>query len=791
MPVQPYATKDEFFIVGKSGLKRKDGLEKAAGLALFTRDISLPGMLIAKTFESPYAHAEIKSLDTSEAAALPGVQAILRYDDPELAKEVESSGSWTWACQYQHPLSKLAHWAGSPMGFAIAAVDEQTVDEAMKLVKIEWEVLPFELDYEESAKDGVILNAHRGGKTNIMYNSTATPSAQGDVEQGFKDADRTVSFVFRDEEDVWAGVEALSCVAVWRGEHLDIWVHNQTPNPAQLRLAGFHASVAVTYYLRAKTLGDVYVAANKIHVYSPYQGAQFGGPNWNDWYCNYPLIAAWLAKKANRPVKHLDDRSHFNNRGYDEATHYVEVGFKNDGTITALRSKDYGSTIDFPFKVGKGTGVKNTLNYTISPYVNKGPKSCYRHGMKESGGLNLPFSIVAAELGMQMPDVALKNDGCKGHDMTWVNENVKAQYGWTRDSLAEVITAGKKAIDWDNKWHAPGTKQLPNGRMHGLGFSFNHQWDPDPNTYFLPNQVCVSIQRTEGSVRVLARHADGGWTGETSYCQIIAEELGAKYEDVEIRPFEDTTFELKQGMGSSGLVCSSPILVEAARRCKEKLLQICTEPTGPSGRAIFPGLKPEDLEVKDSEVFEKAKPENKKTFYQVCQADWQYHDPPIGWAANHRHSLTIYNLMRQAHFMEVEVDTETGMVYITNVVNVNDIGRCITPESVNGQQYGGAYMGISNSRQEQVFYDKMTGVQLNDNLIDYKWFSMNDIEGSMEQIIIESGMSFGAYGLSGCSEAVGATMATSTSDAIYNAIGKRITTFPTTPDLVLRALGKI
>ncbi|MDD5401832.1 MAG: molybdopterin-dependent oxidoreductase [Dehalococcoidales bacterium] len=787
----PYATRDEFNYIGKTGLRRKDGLVKASGTAQFTRDVYFPGMLIAKTFESPYAHAVIKSMDTSKAEVYPGVYAVLRYDDPELEKEVESSGSWTWACQYQHPLNHIAHWWGQPMGFAIAAVDEQTVDEAMKLVEIDWEVLPFELDYEKSASDEVILEAHRGKETNIRLDSTATPSVQGDVEQGFKDADHIVSYTFRDEEDVWAGVEALSCVAVWRGEHLDIWVHNQTPNPTQLRLAGYHGAVAVGYFIRVNPPGEHYHPANRIHVHSPYQGGQFGGPNWNNWYCDYPLIAAWLAKRTQRPVKHIFDRSHFDNRGYDEATHYVEIGFKNDGTITALRSKDYGSTIDFPFKVGKGTGVPNTLNYTISPYVNKGPKSCYRHGMKECGGLNLSYSIVAAELGMQMPDVALKNDGCKGHSMEWVNENVKAQYGWTRDSLQEVIAAGKAAIGWDDKWHAPGTKQLANGRYHGLGFAFAHQWEPDPNTYLQPNQACVILQRTEGSVRILGRHADGGWTGETSYCQIVADELGANYDQVEIVPFEDTTFELKQGMGSSGLVCSSVFLVEAARRCKAKLLEVCTEPTGPGGRAIFPGLQPEDLDAKDGFVFEINNPDNRKSFFQVCNTDWGYHDPVIGWAANHYHGKDVWNLMRQATFMEVEVDTETGEVIIKKVVNVNDVGKCITPESVNGQQYGGSWMGIGNSRQEQVYYDPRTGAQLNDNLIDYKWFSMNDIEGPMEQIIIESGMGFGAYGLSGCSEATGALTATSTSDAIYNAIGKRITTFPTTPDLVLKALGKI
>ncbi|MFC1847120.1 xanthine dehydrogenase family protein molybdopterin-binding subunit [Chloroflexota bacterium] len=436
MAEQPYATREEFNSIGKSGLIRKDGLEKASGKGLFTRDIYLPGMLIAKTFSSPYAHAMIKSLDTSKAEALPGVHAILRYDDPELALEAESSGSWTWARQYQHPLNQIAHWAGAEIGFAIAAVDEQTVDEAMELVDIEWEVLPHEIDYMESLKDGTILEAHRDSETNIRYQrSEESPNGvQGDVEAGFAEADHIVDFTYKDEEDVWAGVEALSCVAVWKGEHLDIWVHNQTPNPAQLRLAGYHASSAVGYLMRVNPAEGAYSPANKINVHSVYQGGQFGGPNWNQWYCNYPLLAAWLSKRANKPVKHLCDRSHFINRGYDEATHNMSVGFKNDGTITAITSQDFGSTVDLPFKVGKGTSVANIRNYTTVCYINKGPSSCYRHGMKESGGLNLPFSIVAGELGVPMTEIALKNNGCKGHSLEWVNENVKAEFGWTRDS---------------------------------------------------------------------------------------------------------------------------------------------------------------------------------------------------------------------------------------------------------------------------------------------------------------------------------------------------------------------
>ncbi|MCK5616594.1 molybdopterin-dependent oxidoreductase [Candidatus Pacearchaeota archaeon] len=344
MAEQPYATRDEFNYIGREGLARKDGLEKASGRGLFTRDVSIPGMLIAKTFISPIPHGKILSLDSSKAMALPGVRAIITYDNPAWASEKETAW-WSFTSQFEHPLSQIARWEGQPMGFAIAADDERTVDRAIKLVDIEWEIRPFELDYEESARDKIILDPEIREDTNIMVDTTGRPRGQGDIDAGFAEADHIVSFTYQDEEDVWAGVEALSCTAVWRGEYLDVWVHNQIPLPSQLRIAGGTSNKSWANLHR-------YYDFNKINVHSLYQGAMFGGPNWNLGCTNYQLVPVYLARMTQRPVKHLYDGSHFYGRGNDEATHYVDVGYKDDGTITAVRSRDYGSKIDFDWKFG-------------------------------------------------------------------------------------------------------------------------------------------------------------------------------------------------------------------------------------------------------------------------------------------------------------------------------------------------------------------------------------------------------------------------------------------------------
>jgi xanthine dehydrogenase molybdenum-binding subunit len=145
---------------------------------------------------------------------------------------------------------------------------------------------------------------------------------------------------------------------------------------------------------------------------------------------------------------------------------------------------------------------------------------------------------------------------------------------------------------------------------------------------------------------------------------------------------------------------------------------------------------------------------------------------------------------RQVHFMEVEVDTETGWVEVTKVVNVNDPGKAISPEGCNAQQYGGTGMGIGRSRTEEVVYDPQTGVKLSDNLIEYKFTGMLDY-GPIDCHLVETGLGYGAYGTMGIGENIGAATSTLIGPAIYNALGIWVDDFPTTPDKILKALGKI
>lgn len=771
--------------IGKRSIRRLDGYEKASGKAIYTRDIKLPGMLYAKQFVSPYAHAKIKSMDTSKAEALPGVRAILRYDDPVLKEELtEQQIQWTGGlCAL---LPGRADWQGQPMGVAVCADTEQICERALRLVEIKWEVLPFILDWEEALEPGApILHPDLRPDSNLLWDDV---QEFGNVAEGFAEADEIIEFREDCEEDVWAGVEGFVCVARWQGDYLEVWLHNQLPSAVQVHLASDDLAMNVP--------------VNKCQVIVPYQGSLFGGLSWI-WY-NYifPRLAVVLAKRTDRPVKMLYDGSLFHGSGQTLGVWNYRVGAKNDGTITAVEIRTLYSYTDIT-KVRESTRIPNIYFQRTVPFVSRGCQTCYKNGGPNCTMLTEINNHVAAKLGLDPTEVALKNDGANGHDMTWLSD-YKQRLGFPdRDSLRECIEAGKKAIGWDEKWHAPGTKKLANGKMHGLGFTWCYEW----NGEHLRSSVGMAI-RPDGTVSIFMRHCESGVSGETTYAQIVADELGMKYEDVDHRPFNDVFFEGSEPSGSSGLVNIAPSMVRAAKEAKQKLLEMATtdvdylpvmEMVATPIKAPFSGLKPEELDIKDSVIFEKANPENKCSvaelmgMYQwfVEGANQEYASKPIfTWAYNIPELRGVTYLCRQAYFLEVEVDTETGQVDIVKFACVNDVGKAINPEACNGQQYGGVYMGIGRSNTEQVQYDPQTGVKLNDNLIDYRFPSMNDC-GPIDCILVETAMGYGPYGMVGIGEDPAAMLGTITSCAIYNAIGKWVDDFPTTPDKVLKALGKI
>ena len=779
-----------FHKVGKRGIRRLDGYEKATGKAVYTRDVQIPGMLYAKVFMSPYPHARIQKMDSLRAESLKGVRGVIRYDDPEVKGRMLNGScfcpEWVdpelagWALKPIHPvLGDEAWYEGQPVGVAVAADSESIAMEALKRIDVEWEELPFVLDQEEALKpDAPVL------RPDAEDNQLVDPRQlieKGDVEKGFKEADKIIEFKVRRNAHLWAGAELPSVLVRWSGERLEMWVHSQQP---------YHQKMLISEWLN--------VPMDKISVYTPYQGCSFGGRGncANNSENGMNILAALLAKRTGRPVKLLYNRREtFFGESGDMMAGYFKVGAKKDGTITAVQLKNvfavYMATPGIEHFI-ENTSIPNLKCESFTADVSKGPAWwCRCEQLPNAMCLTLVFDHVAAELGLDPTEVALKNDGYDGQNKTRLSE-YKGEHGFPdRDSLRECIEAGKKAIGWDEKWHPPGARRLANGRMHGMAFTWNHEWDDVRGT----GSAAVMIEN-DGTATIIGQQSDIGVNPWTAYCQVVADELGFRYEDVHIKPFSlDHGFALMSPDGSCNLCSNGNIVKKAARKAKKMLLELAAQK--------FEGVKPEDLDIQDGVIYLKEDNEKRKTVKEVVSKAMPMNfscvywseAPVIAWAW---HTQGLWGealstgrprLCRQAHFIEVEVDTETGEVEVTKVVNVNDVGRAISPETVEGQMYGGTYMGVGRAFTEEMVWDEQTGVLLNGNLLDYKYATMIDC-GPIDTIVVETGLGHGPYGSCGVGEDVATEIPALLSPAVYNAIGRWIDDFPITPHKVLEALGK-
>jgi CO/xanthine dehydrogenase Mo-binding subunit len=790
---------DKYENIGKRGVRRLDGYEKASGRAIYTIDMQLPGMLYGRFFTCPYPHAEIKRMDTSRAEALPGVRCVLRYDDPELPAQVDLGG---------HPPSsipaipKIAHFEGEEVGAFVVADTEDICEAALRLIDIEWETRPFVLHSEDALKEGApIANPESYPDSNHYNDGFMDITSHGDVEKGFGEADVIVEFRHERLHNTWIGPERPCGVFRWNGEYPELWVKQQRPHISKRVVSSWFGGIPM----------------NRIQVHCPYQGASFGGWSQMPWNMGGHYTAAVAAKRTGKPVKWtFSRREDFYGGEMDEGVYYAKVGAKKDGTITAVKARVLLANTLFPaFGVVQhfieNTRVPHVYGQMVSVAVNKGTTVATR--CEQNANVltqSLVFDHVAAALEMDPIEVALKNDGSEGHDMEWLNAK-KAEMGFpVRDSLKECLEKGMAAMSWKEKWHKAGTKRLPNGRMHGIAFTWTHEWEDSAGT----SEMAIRIERTDGTANILSIRADVGVNAETAYCQIAADELGMRVEDVFYRPHEYPGFVAMTPDSSTNLCINGFAVRHAARRLKRRILEVATSPTGRSQRGSFParfgGYKPEDLDIKDSVIFVKADPSINMTIATLVgpdglegpftsqpemgkgapRADWT--EPLFAYGFHVQegcYSDVRLRLCRQTHFMEVEVDAETGEVLVTRVCNVNDVGKVVSWEGCEGQQYGGTFMGVGRGRSEEVIHDPVTGVMLNGSLLDYKIATMLDA-GPIDTLLVETGMGYGPYGAVGIGEDVATVVPPLVGLAVYNALGVWVDDYPITPERVLKALGK-
>ena len=727
--------RQNFKVVGQWGIPATASYSIVTGAAKYPADIILPGTLFGDIVRSPYARARIKSMDISKAQALPGVKAIIKWDDEEL-----KNLSPALINQPSAVLPNEGRHERSECGAAVVAETPEICDKAIKLIEesIDWEILPHILDATEAVKPTAdLLNPDINTKNNIGGEENFE---KGDINEGFSKADKVIDYSFSYTRTGFQKTRPRVCTARWEQE--------SAGNEGESLFFDGYARFVKSTGKSAFKLPD-----HKVHPATVFEGTimcEHGGSA-------AFLLAPIFAKRTGRPVVMLHSRE--NMFGWCGSGAFVEmkVGFNNDGMITGVYLKgigDQGSIGHFnTIRLGDALRTLKCPNikYEIKVAYTNTAKSCMDRGIPyRATALASVIARISDALGMDPTEVALKN--CHTPE----------------PSLKACIEAGKAEIGW--QWHKAGTKQLPSGKMHGYGFRYN------PNANFGLTTVHVGLYlNSDGKIYMPNNEAVRGQFTPDACAMVVAEEMGSRPEDVIVwQGYDMLPFALSSygGLAASFTWAAK----EAAVELREKLLQAA---------ATALKVTPAELDTKDSTVFLKADPSKSYGFgtYAPLEVSFRGRSPNASDATYN--TITSVNTI----FCEVEVDTETGEVDITNMIGAHDCGKIIRPSSYYGQLEGNMIWNIGFSKMEEYIYDKQTGVLLNGNALDYKMPTILDAVPAVKGVGVETRLGGGAYGASAgvahqiiCRDIV--------SMAVQNAIGKWIDE-PVTPDKVLKALGKV
>jgi CO/xanthine dehydrogenase Mo-binding subunit len=757
----------EFKAVGRANVPGRLSYTIATGRAKFGSDCVVPGMLHAKFLRNPHGRARIKSIDISKAQKLEGVVDILTWDDPDI-KNMKGT---------REPLiDDQSNTENEEIGAVVVAVTPEICDEAVRLIKVDWEAFPTIVDPRDALKPDAPFIGGDPKKT-----QPARPIT-GDAEAAFRDADITLEFKWSQALMASHIPNPNGSVAWWEQQYLS----SEEPT---LFIEGIYPTWG-SFELR-----PMYnVSYDKL-----YRGTTFQGGKYCDWMLRRAaLITPLLAKRTGRPVRCMNTRQDdfyiANPQRYTNA----KIGFKKDGTLVAVEDSTIsdagapGKNAGAPFSFG-GTAF-SPFNTTRCANLRSSSQAIYTSSGKTTGSQTSPFDwdemtiayqLIAEKLGMDPTDVALKN----------VHGPSSQKDPGVPPGLVQCIAKGKEAMNW--KWHSAGTKILPDGRLHGLSFRYAQS----PRHAKQPYTATVTVQ-ADNKVYVPLK---GPWIGvyaADACALVVAEEMGAKVEDV-ILLYDNKALFTPVGGGSDGTSASAWVMKEAAIACKKTLLQLAAQSRiwrGGGGGFMMggpppagPAITPDDLDTKDTMVYMKKDPSKAYPFGKFI-ADEGFGDHDLDIAATYfgRPPETTWSLggkvldVMNASFCEVAVDPETGGVEVTKFVVACDPGKVLRMTSFEGQLHQAMFFSQGGGLSEEWIYDKATGVKLSTNMWEYKKPTIMDF-GPIETRAVESRLGNACYGGSGISHCMAAPVLPVC--AVANAIGKWIIP-PVTPDKILQTLGK-
>lgn len=726
-------------IIGKP-VSRTDGYDKVSGTATYTFDVMLPNMAHARTLRCPLPHAKIKRIDTNRAQKLPGVLAVLTYENSPKIEWYHKSYLFDTHLRYEG--DELA---------CVAAETGAIANQALQLIKVEYEELPFVVEAGEAMKKSAPKLYEFG---NIQDEKPAVYQ-RGDVEKGFKEADKIAEGTFTTQVAVHNPTEVHCSVVNWDGDKLTVWDTTQ---------AIFRVRDMV-----AESLG---IAVNRVRVIKKYMGGGFGSKLEAG---KYTVMAALIAKRIGRPVKITLDRREMNlavgNR--PDSFQKLRVGAKNDGTLTAMSHYSYGSAGAYPSGAGCSWPLRTvyrcpnvkTEEYTV--FTNAGRARPFRAPGHVQGTFALDSIIdeLAEKIGMDPLDFRLKN---------YTLRDQVFDKPYTSKFLKEAYQKGAEAIGWYKKRKPVGSAPGPVKR--GVGMASQVWWGGGGP----PAYATLKLNR-DGSVQAIAGTQDIGTGTYTIIAQVVSEVLEISIDKIRVLIGDTAACPFCGASGGSTTASSvSPAVRDAAEQLKAKLF---------SGAAAVLDVPESDLRYHKA-VFTVRGDSNKSIeIGQVVREMKEQMLIVTGARSANPDGYAINSF--GAQFAEVEVDTETGKVRVLKIVAAHDIGRPLNRQTLENQFHGGIMQGLSFALMEERVINKYTGKVVTTNLHDYKMPTAMDYP-EIEIIIVSQGDSkISNTGVKGIGEPAIIPTASAIANAVYNAAGVRIKSLPITPDKVLTALQHI
>jgi CO/xanthine dehydrogenase Mo-binding subunit len=745
--------KDDYAVIGKNPL-RHDGTDKVTGRAQYGADIRLPGMLYGAMVRSPHAHARILSIDTSKAEAYPGVKAVVTAKDlPDVESKIAELGEGTINLRHQsnNVLAKEKVLYFGHAVAAVAAINVHVAEAAAALIEVEYEVLPPVLDLRKAMEDDspILLDDIRtdelGKKGEHPSNIAAHYQEQvGDIEKGFQDASFIVEREFFTSMVHQGYIEPQNATAQYNPDgQITIWCSTQG-----------------SFGVREQTAEILEIPVSKIRVIPMEIGGGFGGKV--GVYLE-PVVILLSRKSGYRPVKMTMTRSDVLAATGPTSGSYIKVkmGANREGKITAaqaLLAYEAGAYPGSP--VGGGMGVmfapyriENALVDGYDVLVNKPRTAPYR----APGGSNAAFASetvvdeLCEKLGMDPIEFRLLNGATEGDRR--VDGPTFARIGFL-----ETLEAAQRSPHYCAPLAGPNR-----GRGVASGFWYN---------YGGKSSASASVN-SDGTVSLSTGSVDIGGT-RTSLAMQLAEGLGISTESVRPSVADTDSVGYTEGTyGSRTTFATGWAVYEVSKLLKEKLLE----------RAALIWETEADKIRFDHGTF--LFDDKQMTLGQLAARLDETGGPVVASAAvRPEQSGPTF----ATHIVDVEVDPETGKIQILRYTAVQDAGKAIYPDYVASQMQGGVAQGVGWALNEEYLYDDQ-GKLVNSSLLDYRMPVTLDLP-MIETVIVEVPNPGHPYGVRGVGEVPIVPPPAALANAIYRAVGVRMTTLPMTPARVVAELDK-